>query len=143
MGFSRLAREHSEDQATRYAGGDTGWLIKSEANSRWETPVMEAAFSITRPGEVAPLVTTATGFYLVRLTGKKTATIRPLAEVSDAIQYQLTRRKQEQAELDFIGAMKAGLKIEVDYSILKSVAAPVAQGVDNPPPMPSGDERKL
>src|SRR6185436_11106075 len=43
-GFSRLALQHSDDQATRYTGGDAGWLQSDAALPRWHTDVMHAAF---------------------------------------------------------------------------------------------------
>src|SRR5688572_14475362 len=68
--FGALAQRHSEDQATRYGGGDAGWVSHNES-SRWPSEVIEAAFALEKPGELAPLIATADGCYLVKLLERK------------------------------------------------------------------------
>src|SRR5688500_17513427 len=79
--FGALAQRHSEDQATRYGGGDAGWVARHES-SRWPSSVIEAAFALNQRGEFAPVITTSEACYLVKLIERKEAGHRPLEEVA-------------------------------------------------------------
>jgi parvulin-like peptidyl-prolyl isomerase len=128
--FAQLAVHHSEDQASRYRGGDIGWLTRGAAQV--EPSVTEALFLLRQPDEFAPLIQTARGFYIAKLLEKREAARRPLAEVREAIRYQLSRQKAEQAELDFYAAMKAGLEIQINQDLIESISLPV-KGNEVPP----------
>jgi len=135
-GFSRLAQKYSEDQATRYAGGDMGWLTRDSVAGHWEEAVLNAAFAIPEPGHLSPLVETPQGFYIIRLMERKPSAVRPLAQVKDAITYELAQRQQHQRQLDFHEEMKRGLKIETHPELLKLIPAPEQTSEARPPPLP-------
>lgn len=118
--FARLAARHSEDQAGRYRAGDTGWISRNDSGI--ETALVEALFALEKPGDIAPLVSTARGFYVAKLTGKRDSGRRPFAEVKEVIRYQLTRDKAAQAERDFAAAMKAGLGIEINHQQVEAIS---------------------
>ena len=133
--FERLVREHSEDQATRYQGGDTGWLSAGADKKGWDPAIAEALRALQRPGDCAPVVTTATGFYVVRLTGTKPAATRPLTEVGPAIRHQLQQAKSEQSTAAFHGRMRAGLDIRTNTAALARIVAPDSSA-PRPPALP-------
>jgi peptidyl-prolyl cis-trans isomerase SurA len=60
--FARLAREYSDDAATREAGGDLGWVRRGQLLPEFE----EALFSM-RLGEVRGLVETSIGHHIIKL----------------------------------------------------------------------------
>jgi hypothetical protein len=134
-GFSRLAQKYSEDQATRYAGGETGWLTLL-APGRWDRAVITAAFAIEKAGDCAPLIAAPEGWFIVRLVERRPATVRPLDQVSEAIAYQLAQEKQRQQQVDFIEEMKRGLKIEMNTSLLEKISTPTRDVGSGPPPVP-------
>jgi peptidyl-prolyl cis-trans isomerase C len=135
-GFKRLAQQHSDDQVTRYSGGDAGWLQQKAAGSRWDAAVVKAAFAIPEPGEFAPLVETANGFYIVRLLQKKAGGFRPFEQVQEVIAYQLSRQQQYQQQQNLFEEMKRGLKVEVHPEALESISTPERAADAGPPPMP-------
>jgi peptidyl-prolyl cis-trans isomerase D len=130
--FARIVARHSEDQATRYRGGDLGWLVQGSASA--DPAVVEALFALQQPGQFAPLVQGARGFYVAKLLEKREAGRKPLAEVKEAIRYQLSRQKAEQAERDFFAAMKQGLDIHINHALLESISLPAEKNA--PPRMP-------
>ena len=117
-GFQRLVREHSEDQSTRYHGGDTGWLTTNQKGGGWDPAVVDALLRLSHPGDSAPTVETADGFYIVRLTEIKAAGTRPLAEVSAALRHQLQQAKRAQLTAAFQTRMFAGLTIRTNTAAL-------------------------
>lgn len=94
--FGALAIQHSDDQASRYRGGDVGWLAADQADSVWEPAVTEAIFALEQPGDLAPVLETPNGFYVVRLLEKKPEAMRPLEQVAPAIRQLLLREKRRQ-----------------------------------------------
>jgi peptidyl-prolyl cis-trans isomerase D len=137
-GFVQLIQQYSEDQATRYAGGDTGWLRRAPADTGWDPAVCEALFALGQAGQFSPVITTAQGFYLVRLTEKKPAQTKPLAEVKEEIRHRLAREREQQRQHDFAQAMRRGLQITINQPLLESLPAPAAGSQTKPPSGPSG-----
>jgi parvulin-like peptidyl-prolyl isomerase len=133
--FGALAQRHSEDQATRYSGGDAGWVSRNES-SRWPFAVIEAAFALEKPGELAPVITTANGCYLVKLIDRQKAGSRRLAEVAEAIRYELAIKARHRAQDEFYNAAKADLPIEINHALLNSLPAPSSRPTSTPPALP-------
>jgi peptidyl-prolyl cis-trans isomerase C len=119
--FADVVRRHSEDQATRYRGGDIGWLNPGDARN---PALTEALFAVEKPGAVAPLIQTSGGYFIAKVTERKEAGFKPLAEVSEAIRYQLIRQQTQQAEGDFRAAIRQGLSIQINQSLLDSITVP-------------------
>jgi hypothetical protein len=119
--FRELARQHSDDQATRYAGGDTGLFVPEENGSQWGPELRQVASNLSKPGDLAPLVQTASGFYIVKLLGIQPESRRPKEQVRDGIEYQLRTQKAQQLRQNFFKEMQAGLTIEVNRAALSAV----------------------
>jgi len=134
FGFRQLALEHSEDQTTRYAGGDTGWMLLQQGNSRWGPEVLRAADALSTSGDLAPLLQTASGFFIVKLLGTQPAGRRRLEEVRDGIEYQLRLEKAQQIREAFFQEAKAGLTIEVNEAALESVPDHALHAATSLPP---------
>ena len=133
--FDRLILEHSDDQTTRYRSGDMGWLKAQQDVIGWNESVTKALWAIPQPGGYAPVVETPGGFFIVRLTEIKAAGTKPLAEVSEAIRYQLRQAKREQQTAAFHARMSAGLVIRTNTDSLAGTAV-VARADQQPPVIP-------
>ena len=137
-GFRELVRRNSDDQATRYFGGDIGWLTQGDHSGGWGSPLEKAAFAISDPGDFAPLVESPQGFYVVKLLEKKPAGVRPFDQVEDTIKYQMAQEKQHQRQIEFIEKMKSGIKIETHPSLLENISVPANVSEQAPPALPRG-----
>ncbi|HEX5218396.1 MAG TPA: peptidyl-prolyl cis-trans isomerase [Verrucomicrobiae bacterium] len=135
IGFRALVQQHSEDQATRYTGGDTGWLHEGQPAS-CHPAVMTAALQLQQAGEVAPLVVVSNGVYIVRLLERRMASTRPLIDVREAICYELQQQKRAQREQEFFAEMKRGLDIKVNRDVLNSISTPTQVSNAAPPALP-------
>ncbi len=125
--FGLLAQTYSEDQASRYRGGDIGWLTAGDTNAPWDRAVLVAISYLTQSGDFAPVIETPTAFYLVKLVERRPASLRPLAEVKDGIAYLVARQKQEQREQALYQSFKQGLKIRTNYALLESIRPPASE----------------
>src|SRR5262249_13879121 len=74
--FAKLARENSEDAATRKEGGDLGWFGKGALPAAVE----EIVFAM-EPGEVRGPIRAERGFHVIKLVDRKDEQVRPFNEV--------------------------------------------------------------
>lgn len=100
QGFGQLAITHSEDQSSRYRGGDVGWYIQ-ERPSRWESEVLNAGFKLTQIGQISNVVTTSKGYYLVKLLDRRPALLSPFKKVSAAIRHTLLLEQKKEMQRTF------------------------------------------
>lgn len=140
--FAAVVQRNSEDQATRYRGGDMGWVTRDAKAWGLEPALVDALFSVEKPGDFAPLVTTEKGVYIVKLLETRPAGVRPFAEVRPEIGYVLSRQKREQREKDFYDGVKAGLDIRINRPLLESIQPPAPEN-SLPPSIPGNATAQL
>lgn len=136
--FGAVAVKHSDDQATRYRGGETGWLTDRQEEARWPAPVVAALFSLKAAGEFGPVVEAEDGFYLVKIVEEKPVSLRPLPEVRDILQRKLLFQKREALAAEFYAQAEKAARVVVHEEAVLSAAG--ASGADaakaGPPPLP-------
>jgi len=125
--FGMLAQQHSDDQASRYRGGDIGWVTVGHTNAPWDPAVLAAISALTQPGDLAPVISTPEAFYLVKLVERQLAKVRPLETVKDGIAYLVSRQKEQQQLDDFHTSLKQGLKIRTNHALLETIHVPVIE----------------
>jgi len=142
--FGLLAQHHSEDQASRYRGGDIGWVSVDDTNTVWDPAVMAAILKLKVPEELAPVIETPTAFYLVKLVERRPARARPLPDVKAGIEWLVARERAEQQEQAFYNALKQGLQIRTNHALLEAIPLPAKNPGAPPagPGAPSGEARK-
>lgn len=122
-GFGAIAVAYSEDQETRYRGGDLGWIERGRYPRRIEPSVIDAGFALQQPGEISDVIAGAKGLYVVKLLEKQAAAPVPLEKVAAGIRQQLLRDKRDQIQGDFQTTLRDGLRIEVHAERLDSIPA--------------------
>ena len=88
--FEELARKNSQDDASAVKGGDLDFFNKGQMVPEFDT----AAFSM-QPGQLSDLVKSTYGYHIIKVTDKKPASTKTLADVRPQIEDQL---KYEQAQ---------------------------------------------
>ncbi len=141
--FDALARRYSDHRASRYTGGVIGWLTTHQPAYKWEAEVIDALFALDQPGDIAPLVETAKGFYLVRLVDRESGGALPLEQFADGIRHRLLRERREQLRKTFYDGIYAELEVTVDEALLgtlpPSADSPPEQELV-PPPLPTAED---
>jgi len=139
--FGALAVRYSHDQASRYRGGDTGWLVRGP-EERWDPQVMDAVFALRDPGDVSPLVTTPLGFAVAKLIERRPQETRPLEAGRRHIYERLLKQKRRDAYEAFLAEMERNVEVEVDEQLLGSLPAPAplagGPSLPQPPALPEG-----
>ncbi len=106
--FDRMAQMYSDDEGTRDAGGDWGWIERNTLNEQ----LSNVAFSL-RPGQVSPVVQLGDSYYILLVEAKKNASIKPIAEVRDEIEKNLMQQERMRAQQRWLDTLrqKAFIKI--------------------------------
>lgn len=135
-GFGALAIEYSEDQPTRYRGGDLGWLTAGRVDGRFDPIVSETLFSMSGVGSISDVLTTPRGFYLVRLLEEKGQRVKPLESVEALIQQKLLFTGRQQLESDWKREARAAVKVETYPEVLAKLreALPATETKPDAPP---------
>ncbi|MCI0539202.1 MAG: peptidylprolyl isomerase [Verrucomicrobiales bacterium] len=121
-GFGSLAIDYSDDQSSRYRGGDLGWLVEDASKLHYDPAMVAAAFQLKNLGELSPVIRGKDGFYLVRLLDRRIVETASHKE-SDAVachREQIERRRKlEQA---FEQRARASVSIEIHEENLALLA---------------------
>jgi peptidyl-prolyl cis-trans isomerase D len=101
--FAALARQYSDDDASKVNGGDLDYFGRGTMYKEFE----DAAWAL-QPGQISDVIKSPAGLHIIKLTDKRAAATRSLAEVrsqiEDAIRLEkaraeATRLAQEMAPL--------------------------------------------
>lgn len=134
--FGQAAGSYSADSTTRYRRGEVGWLSHAELSVRLAPEVVTAA-SEMKEGSISEPIATPRGFYLIQLLGKRAAEVRPYAEMESTIRYQMREARRLAAETQFRTAIRSGLEIRTNMTLLNSLS--LTNRPPSPPPvMPKG-----
>jgi peptidyl-prolyl cis-trans isomerase D len=103
--FADLAAKNSDDPGSKPQGGELGWLDRGKTVPEFD----KAAFSLA-PGQTSDVVKTQFGYHILQVEDKKTAHLRPLAEVKAEIVPVLEQQKAGAAEQTFAAALASDAK---------------------------------
>lgn len=113
--FIELAKQYSIEPNARTSGGDIGFHPKGALLPEYE----EAAFKLTKNGQVSGIVKTQYGYHIIRLEGTKPPSFVPLEEVKDFIKQQMAQEKQKELIEKYVEELKKNAKITVNETLLK------------------------
>ncbi len=130
-GFGPIAAEFSEDQDTRYLGGDLGWLTAEDIQRRLPAPVAQAAQSLKSSGQCSNVITDGPASYVVLLIALRESSVMPFEQARPRLLAEFNLRQsalaaQKQREIE-----RQGLHIEIDHALLQSLSL---ESKPSPPP---------
>jgi peptidyl-prolyl cis-trans isomerase SurA len=106
--FAMLAKEFSEDPATRNEGGDLGYF----GRDMLPKPIEEMVFSMTI-GEVRGPVRADRGFHVIKLVDKRAKDVKPLADVREEIRAQLRQKEMERQTKNYLVELRKRTLVDV------------------------------
>ena len=115
-GFGALAVQNSHHRASRYKGGDIGWV--QATSKQWYPEVIETAFALETTGQISELIETEHGLFLLKLLETKEPHIKPLTDVQPMIRHQLLQEKQRTLETQFVQQARDAVKIKIYKDVL-------------------------
>jgi peptidyl-prolyl cis-trans isomerase C len=135
-GFDRVAVDYSEDQASRYKGGDVGWFDQGRTAYRWPAEVVSAGFALKTTGEISGVIRATNGFYIVSKLESRDSVITPLEQVQTSLERGLLTEKRREVEAAFRRETRAYAAVESFTQVLANVQypAPTMAKAEEPQP---------
>ena len=122
-GFGVVAVNFSEDQSSRYKGGDIGWFDQGLLGYSWPEAVVSAGFALAQAGDLSDVIPADRGFYLVTKLDTRDALVTPLAQVEDGLRRRLLVEKKQAAERAFQQELRRGVPLQLFPEALAALPA--------------------
>ncbi len=136
--FMQLARENSDDVATKQVGGDTNFKTKEQLVSEYSQTFAEKAFGLKKANDLSNVFSDDKGFYILRQSGKQSAIDLPIEKVKGQIRTTLFARARGDAYKAFVDEIKNKVGVHVFAEIMKSAKIDTGNsGKKTPPGMPN------
>jgi peptidyl-prolyl cis-trans isomerase C len=142
-GFGTLAAQISDDQSSRYRGGDLGWVELGKGPSRVPAEVIDLGWKLA-VGQVSPAIETADGYFAIMKTDERSAKVIPLDDLRAGLRQSLLARKRRDTEEAFRKEAVAATAARTHAEALASVELPSRENLMarkddlEPPPLPGG-----
>ena len=129
-GFRELVSKHSTDEKTKIRGGDLRYF--SRGAKEIPGPVIEAAFGLTKTGDVAGPIKAGNGqFYVIKQTGKRKAITKTFDQVKRQIKNRLYREQRTNSQKVFIESLKEKANVEIFNDNLSKVRIDTSKAVSD------------
>jgi len=115
--FADLARQRSLS-ADAKDGGDLGWFPRGVMPPQFD----EVAFKLG-VNQVSDVVSTDYGFHLFKVLERRPARKRELREVRLQVELKRLKEKREQAQLEYVNALKGKAVIKINQATLAAIKA--------------------
>ena len=125
--FGAIAAEVSDDQPTRYRGGELGWMSENDLHQRLPADVVALGLGLSQTGEISSPVAGPDGIYLLRLIGRRNANLRPLDEVRPQIEHEVLREARVAADQRWAKEGRSGVSIQIYREVLAKIPTPQSQ----------------
>lgn len=126
--FEDLARAYSIDPSAKSTGGKIGYHPKGTLIPEYE----QAAFKLTKVGQLSPIVKTQLGYHIIRLEGTKPPSYVPFEEVKEFIKQKMGQEKQAEVLEKYIAELKKSAKITINEDLLKEDKKPAEPAKTEP-----------
>ena len=124
-GFGAVAVDYSEDQVSRYRGGDIGWLDVGNFTYRWPKPVLEAGYALEK-GKMSGVIETESGLYVIMKTDYRESAATPFKEASSGLRQTILAQKRKGIEEGFLKQTSSMVPSEIHPEALAAVDLPPA-----------------
>ncbi|BCX47599.1 peptidylprolyl isomerase [Haloferula helveola] len=123
MGFGAVAVDYSDDQTTRYRGGDLGWIPEGQESARVPAEVLETGRKLSK-GERSEVIETPLGFYVIMKTDARPGGMPAFDQVSPRLHQELLVEKRRGIERAFVESAVSEADVTIDEAALKEVQLP-------------------
>jgi peptidyl-prolyl cis-trans isomerase D len=108
--FGELAKKNSQDEGSAAKNGDLDFFPKGQMVPEFD----KAAFSM-KPGEISDLVKSQFGYHIIKVTDRKAASTKTLADVRPQIEDQLKYEQAQAAAKKLADQVAGDLKKSSDF----------------------------
>jgi foldase protein PrsA len=87
IAFADAAKAHSIDPYTKDNAGEWGHIVAGN------DPFQQAAFELTKDGEISPVFQSKMGYHIVKRLGRSPAQVPPFEDIQDTLKQNLVRAR--------------------------------------------------
>jgi len=116
--FGALSAKYSDDQATRYSGGDAGWLSRESGGKRWGPQVINVAFMLKNKGELSPVISSDEGLYILKLIERRESSQMPFERVAAGLRRKLQEDRSKQVIAEYVAGLEKKVSVKIDESLV-------------------------
>ena len=133
QGFGQVAAEYSDDQSSRYQGGDIGWFEEGNFSYRWPRLVLEAGYQLEK-GKCSPVIEDNGSLYAVMKTDSRPAAKPAFDELKGRLKRELTAKKRKEIDEAFSAENRSRTGAVIREEGLTLITLPQAPSGQVPPP---------
>jgi PPIC-type PPIASE domain len=119
--FAALAREFSEDPATRSGGGHLSWFGAKQMDPGFG----KAAFALKNVGDVSPPVLSRFGYHVIRLDGRRPQHQKSFDEVKDQLIADMRQAYVNDQRALKIAAIRDDPMLKINQPALNALVVPM------------------
>jgi len=140
-GFGEAAAEYSDDQVSRYRGGDIGWLDEGNFSYRWPKEVLAAGYALEKGG-CSGIIEAGGSLYVIMKTDARAGATTSFDEAKASLRRELLAQKRAAVESAFLAENRSQTGAEIRPDVLSTVtlpatpAAPAPVAETSPPALP-------
>lgn len=108
--FAELAKQYSDDEATKEAGGDLGYIGKGVL-----VESLDDAVAAMEPGDIRGPLRTDRGWVVLQLVDRKSGDVRPFDEVKEQIRRQLYDEQVQKAQASWLKELRKKSHVDIRY----------------------------
>lgn len=105
--FDKIAQMYSED-STAESGGGWGWIDKNTLNEE----LTKRAFAL-KAGQLGEVFELSGNYYILKVTGRKGGTVKPLKDVRQQIEGKLQQKERQERERKWIASLRTKAYIKM------------------------------
>lgn len=136
--FGAIAREYSEDQASRYRGGVIGWITEGRTEGyRYDAKLLEAAAALKSVGDISAVLRGNDGVYLARLVEAQPQQERAFDQLRAGLEQRLMQERLAVIEQEFRERTLDEAAVEVREARLAQIKPPGPPASEDPPTPPA------
>ena len=117
--FAALAKQYSQDQASKDKGGVLDWIPEAGLN-----PAIREETARLQPGGVSRALKTVFGWQIIKVLERKPVSTRSLQEVREAIVKGLRDARTQENRQRFVDALAKRAPPSVDDNAIKAIRIP-------------------
>ena len=121
LAFVSVAREKSEDEATKGLGGDLNFRSKDELEKLYGKAAADAVFAL-KDNESSGLVESPQGFLILKVAGRQEAVEKTFEQVKGQISQKLYRERKTKEFDDFVKKLRETAAVKVNEAELEKIA---------------------
>lgn len=141
--FRRLVQKHSVDDVTKARSGDLRYFdrqgkVRGLPGAKLGSvpkPIVDAAWSLKKPGDVAGPIKTGAGWHVIYYTGRRPARVRNFGQARMHVKKRVMREKWQDKKQEFIEKLKKEFRVGLpEGAKLNQLLGLVKIDLSAPPP---------